>query len=209
VLIDGHDVKSMDLTALRHQIGYVSQDNLLFSATIAENIAFGRPDATREQIERAARLAQAHEFVVKMEKGYDTRIGERGAGLSGGQRQRIAIARAFLLDPKVLILDDSMSALDAETEKHLQAAIGELMRGRTTILIAHRISTVERADQIIVLKDGEIVERGTHTQLLASAGQYQHVLELQRMGLSDEPPAVDASAPRPSSASSFALGGGV
>jgi ATP-binding cassette subfamily B protein len=209
VLIDGHDVKSMDLTALRHQIGYVSQDNLLFSATIAENIAFGRPDATREQIERAARLAQAHEFVVKMEKGYDTRIGERGAGLSGGQRQRIAIARAFLLDPKVLILDDSMSALDAETEKHLQAAIGELMRGRTTILIAHRISTVERADQIIVLKDGEIVERGTHTQLLASAGQYQRVLELQRMGLSDEPPAVDASAPRPPSASSFALGGGV
>jgi ATP-binding cassette, subfamily B, multidrug efflux pump len=208
VLVDGHDVKTMDLTSLRQQIGYVSQDNLLFSATIADNIAFGRPEATREQIERAARLAQAHEFIEKMEKGYDTRIGERGAGLSGGQRQRIAIARAFLLDPKILILDDSMSALDAETEKKLQTAIAEVMRGRTTILIAHRISTVEKADQIVVLKDGAIVERGTHAQLLAANGHYQRVLELQRMGLADEAPAVDSSAPRPSHAPNLALGGG-
>ena len=181
VLVDGRDVRDYPLEELRHQIGYVSQDVLLFSATLAENIAFGRPDATQEQIERAAKLAQAHEFISKLPKGYATKTGERGIGLSGGQRQRIAIARAFLLDPRILILDDSMSAVDAETEKLLQTAVREVMRGRTSIIIAHRMSTVETAEQIVVLKDGELVEQGTHSQLLHSAGYYQHVLELQRM----------------------------
>jgi ATP-binding cassette subfamily B multidrug efflux pump len=183
--IDGVDVRQMDLPALRRQLGYVSQDNLLFSATVAENIAFGRPDATREEIERAARLAQAHDFIVKMKNGYDTRVGERGVGLSGGQRQRVAIARAILLDPKILILDDSMSALDAETEKLLQAAISTVMQGRTTILIAHRLSTVEKADRIIVLRDGAILEQGTHSELIAASGYYRQVLEMQRMATAE------------------------
>lgn len=181
VLIDGHDARTVDLDELRRQIGIVAQDSLLFSATIAENIAFGRPDAPREQIERAARLAQAHEFISRLPDGYDTLIGERGVGLSGGQRQRIAIARAILLDPKILILDDSMSAVDAETERLLQTAIGEVMRGRTTILIAHRLSTVEKADHIVVLQEGEIVEQGTAETLTRGGGYYRRVLELQRM----------------------------
>jgi ABC-type multidrug transport system fused ATPase/permease subunit len=175
----------MDLPVLRQQIGYVSQDNLLFSASIAENIAFGRPEATQEQIERAATLAQAHDFILKMKDGYKTKIGERGVGLSGGQRQRVAIARAILLDPKILILDDSMSALDAETEKLLQAAISTVMQGRTTILIAHRLSTVEKADHIIVLKEGAIIEQGTHSQLIQASGYYRQVLELQRMATTE------------------------
>ena len=181
VCVDGKDIKTLDLAALRQQIGYVSQDNLLFSSSIADNIAFGRPDATTEQIERAAKLAQAHDFILNMKDGYKTRIGERGVGLSGGQRQRVAIARAILLDPKILILDDSMSALDAETEKLLQAAISTVMAGRTTILIAHRLSTVEKADHIIVLKEGAIIEQGTHRQLIQASGYYRQVLELQRM----------------------------
>jgi ABC-type multidrug transport system fused ATPase/permease subunit len=185
ISIDGREIKSMDLAALRQQIGYVSQDNLLFSSTIAENIAFGRPDATQEQIERAATLAQAHDFILKMKDGYKTRIGERGVGLSGGQRQRVAIARAILLDPKILILDDSMSALDAETEKLLQAAISTVMQRRTTILIAHRLSTVEKADHIIVLKEGAIIEQGTHSQLIQASGYYRQVLELQRMATTE------------------------
>lgn len=181
VLVDGRDVKTVNLTDLRSQIGMVAQDTLLFSATIAENIAFGRPEATQEMIERAAKLAQAHDFISKMPQGYQTKIGERGTGLSGGQRQRVAIARAILLDPKILILDDSMSAVDAETEKLLQAAIRSVMQGRTTILIAHRISTVEQADRIIVLREGEIVEQGTHEELSAGSGYYKQVLEMQRM----------------------------
>ncbi len=181
VLVDGHDVRTLDLAELRRQIGMVAQDALLFSATIAENIAFGRPDASREEIERAAKLAQAHDFIVKLPDGYDTKIGERGIGLSGGQRQRIAIARAILLDPRILILDDSMSAVDAETEKLLQTAIRSVMQGRTTILIAHRLSTVEQADHIIVLREGRIVEQGTHAELVRSSGYYRHVLEMQRM----------------------------
>ncbi len=195
VLIDGHDARALDLDELRRQIGIVAQDSLLFSATIAENIAFGRPDATREQIERAARLAQAHEFISRLPEGYDTSIGERGVGLSGGQRQRIAIARAILLDPKILILDDSMSAVDAETERLLQAAIGEVMRGRTTILIAHRLSTVQQADRIVVLREGEIVEQGTDAELTRSGGYYQHVLELQRMTASESMGEVLSKAP--------------
>jgi ATP-binding cassette subfamily B multidrug efflux pump len=185
VLIDGHDVRTLDLAELRRQIGVVMQDALLFSTTIAENIAFGRPDVPREAIERAARLAQAHEFITKLPQGYDTLIGERGVGLSGGQRQRIAIARAILLDPRILILDDAMSAVDAETEKLLQAAIGAVMRGRTTILIAHRLSTVEQADQIAVLHQGRIAELGTHETLMRSSSYYRRVFDMQRMSAAE------------------------
>ena len=181
VLVDSCDVRQYDLSELRHQIGYVAQDNLLFSASIAENIAFGRPGASQEEIEEAAKRAQAHEFICKLPEGYKTKIGERGIGLSGGQRQRVVIARAFLLDPRVLILDDSMSAVDAETEKLLQTAVREVMLGRTSILIAHRMSTVEQADQIIVLENGQLVESGQHTDLTRNKGYYQRVLELQRM----------------------------
>jgi ATP-binding cassette, subfamily B, multidrug efflux pump len=181
VLVDGKDVRDYPLDELRHQIGYVAQDSLLFSASIAENIAFGRPDATQDEIEQAAKLAQAHDFINKLPEGYKTKIGERGIGLSGGQRQRVAIARAFLLNPRILILDDSMSAVDAHTEKLLQAAVREVMRGRTSIVIAHRMSTVEHADRIIVLRDGAVAEEGTHDQLLHANGYYKHVLDLQRM----------------------------
>jgi ATP-binding cassette subfamily B protein len=181
VLVDGRDVKTMDLSELRRQIGMVAQDTLLFSATIAENIAFGKPDATREEIERAATLAQVHEFITGLPDGYDTKIGERGIGLSGGQRQRVAIARAILIDPKILILDDSMSAVDAKTEKLLQIAIQTVMQGRTTILIAHRLSTVEQADRIVVLREGRIAEQGTHEELVRTSGYYRRVLEIQQM----------------------------
>ncbi len=181
VLVDGKDVRDYPLDELRHQIGYVAQDSLLFSASIAENIAFGKPDATQDEIEQAAKLAQAHDFIDKLPEGYKTKIGERGIGLSGGQRQRVAIARAFLLNPRILILDDSMSAVDAHTEKLLQAAVREVMRGRTSIVIAHRMSTVEHADRIVVLRDGAVAEEGTHDQLLHANGYYKHVLDLQRM----------------------------
>jgi ABC-type multidrug transport system fused ATPase/permease subunit len=181
VQIDGRDVRSLNLTELRRQIGMVAQDTLLFSATIAENIAFGRPDASQAEIERVAKLAQAHDFIMQMPEEYRTKIGERGVGLSGGQRQRIAIARAMLLDPKILILDDSMSAVDAETEKLLQAAIATVMQGRTTILIAHRLSTAQHANRIVVLRDGQIAEAGTHAELAAAGGYYRHVLDMQQM----------------------------
>ncbi len=197
VMVDGHDVRTVDLDDLRRQIGIVAQDGLLFSASIGDNIALGRPDATQEEIERAANLAQAHAFIIALPDGYKTMIGERGIGLSGGQRQRVAIARAILLNPKILILDDSMSAVDAETERLLQDAIGSVMQGRTTILIAHRMSTVQKADRIIVLREGEIVEQGTHEELLRSGGYYQHVLELQRMTASESMEDVLNRAPEP------------
>lgn len=183
VRVDGRDVRSLNLASLRSQIGMVAQDGLLFSATIAENIAFGRPGTDAKEIERVARLAQAHDFITEMPEGYQSHIGERGTGLSGGQRQRIAIARAMLLDPKILILDDSMSALDAETERLLQAAIATVMQGRTTILVAHRLSTAQHADRIIVLQDGQIVEQGSHAELDAAGGQYHHILEMQQMNM--------------------------
>ena len=197
VQVDGHDVRTVDLDSLRSQIGIVAQDALLFSATIAENIAFGRPDATQEEIERAAKLAQAHEFIMSMPDGYQSDVGERGMGLSGGQRQRIAIARAILLNPKILIMDDSMSAVDAETERLLQDAIGSVMQGRTTVLIAHRMSTVQKADRIVVLREGEIVEQGTHEELMRGGGYYQKVLELQRMTAAESMTEVLSHAPDP------------
>lgn len=179
VLVDSHDVRQVELQSLRRQIGIVLQTSLLFSATVAENIAYGRPDASREEIESAARAAQAHEFILELPNGYQTVVGEKGITLSGGQRQRVAIARALLLDPRVLILDDSTSSVDTETERLIQRALDGLMEGRTTFVIAHRLSTVRRADLILVMDQGRIVERGTHRELLALDGLYREIYELQ------------------------------
>jgi ATP-binding cassette subfamily B protein len=179
VLVDGVDVREMDLVALRKQIGIVLQTSLLFSDTIKANIAYGRPDATMDEIITAAKAAQAHEFIEGFTNGYDTIVGERGVTLSGGQRQRVAIARALLMNPRILILDDSTSSVDTQTEKLIQAALDTLMEGRTTFIIAHRLSTVRRADLILVLDKGRIVERGTHIELLARGGLYKEIHDLQ------------------------------
>jgi ABC-type multidrug transport system fused ATPase/permease subunit len=179
VFVDGVDVRNMDLVALRRQIGIVLQTSLLFSDTIKANIAYGRPDASMEEIVAAAKAAQAHEFIEGFTNGYETIVGERGVTLSGGQRQRVAIARALLMDPRILILDDSTSSVDMQTEKLIQAALDRLMEGRTTFVIAHRLSTVRRADMILVMDDGRIVERGTHAELLARGGLYKEIHDLQ------------------------------
>lgn len=179
VLIDGYDVRYVTLESLRSRIGVVLQDTLLFSATIRENIAYGRPDASEEEIVIAAKAAQAHDFVMSFPKGYETEVGERGITLSGGQRQRIAIARALLVDPRILILDDSTSSVDMETEHLIQQALGTLMKGRTSFVIAQRLTTVKSADQVLVLDHGRIVERGTHEELLREAGPYREIYDLQ------------------------------
>ena len=179
VLVDGVDVRKTDLVSLRKQIGIVLQTSLLFSDTIKANIAYGRPEATMEEIVTAARAAQAHEFVEGFTNGYETIVGERGVTLSGGQRQRVAIARALLMNPRILILDDSTSSVDTQTEKLIQAALDTLMEGRTTFVIAHRLSTVRRADMILVMDKGRIVERGTHDELLARGGLYKEIHDLQ------------------------------
>ncbi|MEP6895409.1 MAG: ABC transporter ATP-binding protein [Chloroflexota bacterium] len=179
VLVDGVDVREVDLVSLRRQIGIVLQSSLLFSDTIAENIAYGRPDATMDDVIAAAKAALAHEFIEGFTKGYDTIVGERGVTLSGGQRQRVAIARALLMNPRILILDDSTSSVDTQTEKLIQAALDALMEGRTTFVIAHRLSTVRRADIILVMDKGQIAERGTHAELLARGGLYKEIHDLQ------------------------------
>ena len=179
VLVDGHDVRTLDLVNLRRQVGIVLQTSLLFSATIRENIAFGRPDASEEEIIAAAEAAQAHEFIGNMPEGYDTVVGERGITLSGGQRQRVAIARALLVDPRILILDDSTSSVDNETEHLIQTALNTLMQGRTTFVIAQRLSTVRNADLILVLDQGQIAERGKHDELLKLNGLYKEIYDLQ------------------------------
>ena len=181
LLIDGVDVRRMDLVTLRRQIGIVLQTSLLFSDTIKGNIAYGRPNATDEEVIAAARAAQAHEFIESFPNGYETIVGERGVTLSGGQRQRVAIARALLMDPRILILDDSLSSVDTQTEKLIQAALDKLMEGRTTFVIAHRLSTVRRADLILVMDKGRIVERGTHEELLRFDGLYKEIHDLQLM----------------------------
>lgn len=181
VLVDGVDVRRMHLTALRRQIGIVLQTSLLFSDTIKANIAYGRPDATDEEVIAAAEAAQAHEFIVGFPNGYETIVGERGVTLSGGQRQRVAIARALLMNPRILILDDSLSSVDTQTEKLIQAALDKLMEGRTTFVIAHRLSTVRRADMILVMDKGRIVERGTHDELLQHGGLYKEIHDLELM----------------------------
>jgi ATP-binding cassette subfamily B protein len=177
VELDGIDVRDVRLRSLRRAIGIVTQDPFLFSAPVRENIGFGRPEATAEEIEHAARLAQAHEFIAELPDGYDTVIGERGITLSGGQRQRIAIARALVVDPRVLIFDDATASVDATTEARIRLGLREAMRGRTTIIIAHRLSTISLADEIVVLDGGTIAARGTHEQLLASSPVYGEIYE--------------------------------
>jgi ATP-binding cassette subfamily B protein len=177
VAVDGQDVRSVTLASLRREIGVIAQDPFLFSATVRDNIAFGRPDATDDEVRRAAELAQAHEFVAALPDGYDTVIGERGITLSGGQRQRIAIARALLVDPRILILDDATASVDATTESKIREGLREAMRGRTTIIIAHRLSTIALADEIVVLEDGRVVARGTHDDLATTNEVYREIYE--------------------------------
>lgn len=179
ITIDGIDIREVSLASLRGQIGIVPQETFLFSDTVRANIAFGRPDTSLEEVEASARAAQAHEFIAKLPRGYDTRIGERGVGLSGGQKQRTAIARALLIDPHILILDEATSSVDAETEYALQLGLDELMRGRTSIVIAQRLSTVKSADKVVVLRDGVVVEEGTHEELLRRGGEYTQIYDLQ------------------------------
>ncbi len=179
VRVDGQDVRTVDLVSLRRQIGIVLQTSLLFSTSLRENIAYGRPEASLDEVIAAAKAAQAHDFILEMAQGYETVVGERGVTLSGGQRQRVAIARALLMDPRILILDDSTSSVDTQTERLIQKALDHLMVGRTTFVIAHRLSTVRRADLILVMDGGRIVERGTHAELLAQDGLYREIYELQ------------------------------
>lgn len=186
VTIDGEDVRALDLEALRRSIGVVFQQTVLFKQTVAENIAFGNPTATREQIERAAKIALAHDFIERLPLGYDTVLAEEGVNLSGGQRQRLAIARAVLVDPRVLILDDPTAALDSTTEREVLSAMRQAMHGRTTLLVGSRLSTLRYADQIIVLERGRVAERGTHDALMAARGIYHRTARLQGVG-AEEP----------------------
>jgi ABC-type multidrug transport system fused ATPase/permease subunit len=183
VRIDGADVRNVDLSSLRRAISVVTDDPFLFSATVHENIAYGRPDASRADVERAAERAQAAGFIGELPDGYDTRIGERGLTLSGGQRQRVAIARALLADPRVLVLDDATSSVDASTEQAIKTALQEVMAGRTTFVIAHRLSTIALADDIVVLEDGRVAARGTHAELLHTSPLYA---EIAAKGLPDQ-----------------------
>jgi len=179
ILIDGHDVRDVTLESLRSQIGIVLQDTTLFSGTIRENIAFGRPEATQEEVIAAAKAAAAHDFILGFPEGYQTLVSERGATLSGGQKQRLAIARALLMDPRILILDDSTSSVDLTTEAEIQDALRRLMRGRTSFVIAQRISTVLNADMILVLDRGRIAGRGRHEDLLESSEIYAGIYSSQ------------------------------
>ena len=179
ITIDGKDIRDFTLESLRHNVGIVQQDVFLFSANIHDNIAYGVKGATREDVIRAAKVAQLHDHIDSLPDGYDTWVGERGATLSGGQRQRLSIARSILIDPPVLILDDSTSSVDVQTERMIHQAMVNVMKNRTTFVIAHRLSTVREADLIVVLKDGQIAEQGTHDELLAANGIYQNIYELQ------------------------------
>jgi ATP-binding cassette subfamily B protein len=177
VTVDGVDVRDVTLTSLRRDIGVIAQDPFLFSASVRDNIAFGRGDLAQAEVEQAARAAQAHEFIERLPKGYDTVIGERGITLSGGQRQRIAIARALAVDPRILILDDATASVDATTEAKIRAGLRAATRDRTTLIIAHRLSTIALADEIVVLDEGRIAARGTHEELVRSSAVYREIYE--------------------------------
>jgi ATP-binding cassette subfamily B protein len=179
ITIDGHDIREVSLRSLRSQIGIVLQDTTLFAATIFENIVFGRPGATLEEVQAAAQAAQAHEFIMATPRGYDTEVGERGVTLSGGQQQRIAIARALLKDPRILLLDDATASVDTETEHLIQLALEKLMEGRTSFVIAQRLSTVRMANAVLVLEKGHIVARGTHASLMQESAFYREIYERQ------------------------------
>ncbi len=179
IMVDGVDVKDMDLYALRSSIAMVMQDDYLFSDSIAYNIRYGRPDASDEEVIEAAKAANAHDFIVDMPNGYETQVGQRGLRLSGGQRQRVSIARAFLKDPSILILDEATSSVDSETEKLIQDAVDRITSGRTTFVIAHRLSTIVDADEILLIDDGQVMERGDHEELMAKGGQYRDFYDLQ------------------------------
>jgi ATP-binding cassette subfamily B protein len=183
VLVDGADIREIDVGSLRSEVAFVADDSFLFTASVAENIAYARQEASREEIEAAARRAQADEFIRELPEGYETRVGERGLTLSGGQRQRVAIARALLADPRILILDDATSSVDATTESAIKTGLREAMAGRTTFIIAHRLSTVSLADEVVVMDGGRIVDRGTHEELLAGCGFYREIAE---HGLADQ-----------------------
>ena len=179
ILLDGHDIREVSLKSLRRNIGIVFQENFLFSATVRQNIALGKPDASLEEIMEAARLAQAHSFIMEFPKGYDTELGERGIGLSGGQKQRVALARALLIDPQILILDEATSSVDTETEFLIQENLDKVMEGRTSLIIAKRLSTIRRADKIVILSKGRIAQIGTHLELLSQPGFYRNLFESQ------------------------------
>ena len=181
--MDGSDVRDLTLRSLRQAIGIVQQDVYIFAGSVRENIAYGKPDATRAEIEEAARNANIHDFILGLEQGYDTYVGERGTRLSGGQKQRIAIARVFLKNPPILILDEATSALDNESEKHIQEALDRLSRGRTTVVIAHRLSTIRGAEKIIVIDEGGVMEQGSHHELMALGGIYARYWNMQFEGL--------------------------
>jgi len=179
IKIDGTDVKKIKLFDLRRQFGLVTQEPILFNDSIFNNITFGYESATKEQVIQAAKIANAHDFILETEYGYDTNIGDRGSKLSGGQRQRLTIARAILRDPPILILDEATSALDSKSEKLVQDSIQKVMQNRTAIIIAHRLSTIQHADEIVVLKEGRVVEQGSHDQLMSENGDYQKLVKMQ------------------------------
>ena len=195
ILVDGVDIRSYAMSDYRQNIGLVLQEPFLFFGTIAENIAYGKPEATRAEIISAARAAHAHEFILRLPQGYDSMVGERGQGLSGGERQRISIARALLIDPRILILDEATSSVDSETEKEIQKALENLVQGRTTIAIAHRLSTLQRADRLVVLDRGRVVEEGTHDALMAKEGAYFNLYQAQARNMEADMPLVSLDPP--------------
>ena len=205
ITIDGHDIREFTLASLRRNVGIVQQDVYLFQGTIKSNISYGSMDASFDQIEQAAQVAQLHGHIGSLPGEYDTSVGERGVTLSGGQRQRLSIARTILIDPPILILDDSTSSVDVETERLIHRAMTEVMRGRTTFVIAHRLSTVRQADMILVLRDGEIVEKGNHDELIALDGIYRDIYELQLRP--QEETLLDATLPAEAGPQRMALAG--